>query len=56
MRDKLSRDERIRLECLSQAVTQSMKGPSHYTAEYIVKNAAILEKYIKNGKTDDGNK
>lgn len=47
MRDKLSRDERIRLECLS--IVTSMPSVSN-TANQIIDRADLLEQYIKYGK------
>ncbi len=46
--DKLTSDERIRLECVAQANAQM----TLQTADQIIEKAVKLEAYIKNGKTN----
>lgn len=47
--DKLDHDERLRLECVAQAVASTaMSRPS---AETIVETAKRFETYIREGKT-----
>ncbi len=48
--DKLTHDERIRLESLAIAHTDPRLVPT----EQIIKTAAQFEVYIKNGETDNG--
>lgn len=48
--DKLLRDERIRLECLAQAVGSSIGVPS--PPERIIEKAEKFEEYIRNGKAE----
>lgn len=45
--DKLTHDERLRLECVSQA-TPTMGPPQ--SAEQIIEKASRLEEYIRNGR------
>lgn len=48
--DKLEHDERLKLECIAQAVANNaMQRPS---AEKIISDAKIFEKYIK-GELDE---
>jgi hypothetical protein len=49
--DKLSRDERIRLEFMNQAVSISMGTPNK-TVDKIITDAKKFEAYIKNGSTN----
>lgn len=47
--DKLTHGERLRLECVAQAVAAgAMRGQS---AEQIVTTAARIETYVSNGET-----
>lgn len=49
--DKLNRFERIRLECLAQAIAKTMgRGAS---SEVIIREAQAFEKYVLNGVQDD---
>ncbi len=48
--DKLTHDERIRLESLAIAHTDPRLVPT----EQIIKTAAQFEDYIKNGETNNG--
>ena len=45
--DKLTHDERLRLECVAQATPQ-MGTPQ--SAEQIIEKASRLEEYVSNGK------
>lgn len=46
--DKLTRDERLRLECLSQAI-QSMR-PTPLNENQLIDRADKFERYLRNGK------
>lgn len=43
--DRLDRDERIRLECLNQAVTSTTMRPA--SAEQIIDKAKRFENYVR---------
>jgi hypothetical protein len=45
--DKLTHDERLRLECIAQANAQM--GPPQ-SAEHIIDKASKFEKYVRDGK------
>lgn len=47
--DKLSQDERIRLEALSQAIMLTSHKPSN-NSEVVVNVASRFERFIKDGK------
>lgn len=49
--DKLDREERIRLECIAQAVTLSMSHPNKAPIK-VIEDAAQFEAYIKNGSNN----
>ncbi len=46
--DKLTRDERIRLECLAQANAVSL----HQSIAAVIEKAKDFETYIRNGDID----
>lgn len=50
--DRLTRDERIRLEALNQANVTVM----NQTPEAVIKRAAAFEDYIRNGALKEGKK
>ena len=54
--DKLSRDERLRLECLAQAIAKHQMKPP-VTAGVIIRDAQQFEVYVRDGKSvaDDKN-
>lgn len=48
--DKLSHDERLRLECLAQAVALSaMRGPRTPDADQITAAARVFEMFVQGG-------
>lgn len=53
--DKLSHDERLRLEALAQAIQSGMMGHND-RADTIVQRANIFEAYIRNGVATQANK
>jgi hypothetical protein len=50
--DRLDRDERIRLEALNQAITNSMTTPMLST-ELVLDKAVKFERYIREGTVRD---
>lgn len=50
MEDKLSKDERIRLECLAQAVQFNALGGSKISVIPIILQAKEFEGYIREGE------
>lgn len=46
--DKLLHDERVRLECVAQAVARSMGRPT--SIEGLLKDASEIEKFVLTGK------
>lgn len=47
MEDKLEHNERLRLECLAQAIAMGRHTASR---DEIINTAADFEEYVKNGK------
>lgn len=48
--DKLSHDERLRLECVAQAIAFGMRNSS--SVEGVIHTAARFEKFVKEGIND----
>ncbi len=46
LEDKLTQDQRLRLECIAQANVASLGLPS----EIVIEKASKFENYIRNGK------
>ena len=46
--DKLDHDERLRLECLAQAINSTHMNPLSVPAEKIIERAKQFEEFVKN--------
>lgn len=53
MEDKLTREERIRLDCLNQATAYEASRISNLSTDQIIGRAAKYENFVKNGKPND---
>lgn len=51
LEDKLSQDERLRLECLAQAVQYQILERVNRPVETVIDIASKMEKFVREGKT-----
>lgn len=49
--DKLAHDERLRLECLAQAVATVSGRPQPAPTQFITDRAEIFRQFVQNGTT-----